>query len=117
MMITLPYRRLFTSSSEPSSPKAEMSPVTHCFDRYVRLVLAHRDLSSRGRIAVCVDLYLVWQSRRPSSSTMKISDGSRDAQSASLPGRTVDVSKVFRRTMSRAALAAAAAACAELALL
>jgi hypothetical protein len=54
-----------------------------------------------------------------SPSTMKISDsdGSRDAQSASLPGKTVDVSKVFLRTISRAARAAAAAACAELALL
>ena len=54
-----------------------------------------------------------------SPSTIKISDsiGSRLAQSASLPGKTVDVNNVFRRTISRAARAAAAAACASLALL
>mmetsp|Transcript_4301 Transcript_4301/g.8017 ORF Transcript_4301/g.8017 Transcript_4301/m.8017 type:complete len:256 (-) Transcript_4301:935-1702(-) len=49
-----------------------------------------------------------------SPSTMKISplSGSRVAQSASLPGRTVEVRRLLRLTMSLAAFAAMLAACA-----
>ena len=50
-----------------------------------------------------------------SPSTIKISDtvGSREAQSANFPGRMVDVKRVFRRTISRAARAAIDACCAS----
>mmetsp|Transcript_61594 Transcript_61594/g.123503 ORF Transcript_61594/g.123503 Transcript_61594/m.123503 type:complete len:239 (+) Transcript_61594:604-1320(+) len=70
----------------------------------------------RGRIA-CVlrSLPCLAEPAALSPSTMKISasDASRVAQSESLPGSTVEVSNVLRRTMSLAARAAADAAAAD----